>query len=64
MTRSLRTCGNGGFCSYTGWYWSQSLGTHRAFVTDPARTVVLRYARRTVVVSPGDPEAFTHALQS
>ncbi len=63
MTHSLRTCGNGGFFSHTGWYWSQSLGSHRAFVTDPAQTVVLRYADRTIIVSPDDPEAFAHALQ-
>jgi hypothetical protein len=35
---------------------------YRAFVTDPHRTVVLRYAHRTVVVSPDEPEEFIHNL--
>jgi hypothetical protein len=33
MNKSLRACGNGGGFSFTGWYWSKSLGSYRAFVT-------------------------------
>lgn len=62
MKGCLRTCGNGGVFSFTGWYWSKSLGFHRAFVTDLNRTVVLRFGKRTVMVSPGDPEDFVCAL--
>jgi hypothetical protein len=62
MNKSLRTCGNGGAFSFTGWYWSKSLGFYRAFVTDLNRTVVLRFGNRTVVVSPGDPEDFVAEL--
>lgn len=62
MTTSLRTCGNGGGFSFTGWYWNKSLGPFRAFVTDLNRTVVLRFDKRTVVVSPGDPEDFIAEL--
>jgi hypothetical protein len=62
MRGSLRTFGNGGFFSITGFYWSKTLRTYRAFVTDPRQAVVLRYERRTVVVSPGDPEAFVREL--
>ena len=62
MNKSLRTCGNGGAFSFTGWYWSRSLGFYRAFVTDLNRTVVLRFGTRTVVVSPDDPEAFASDL--
>jgi hypothetical protein len=62
MTKSLRTCGNGGAFSFTGWYWSKSLGFYRAFVTDLNRTVVLRFEKKTVVVSPGEPEDFAEAL--
>ena len=51
-------CGNGGFFSFTGLFYNRQLGFHRAFVTDHIRTVVLRYPRRIVVVSPADPEAF------
>lgn len=62
MNKSLRTCGNGGGFSFTGWYWSKSLGFYRAFVTDLNRTVVLRFEKRTVVVSPGEPEDFVAEL--
>lgn len=62
MCRSIRTCGNGGLFSFTGWYWSKSLRSYRAFVTDLNRTVVLRYERRTFVVSPDDPGDFVLAL--
>jgi hypothetical protein len=62
LNKSLRTCGNGGAFSFTGWYWSKSLGFYRAFVTDLNRTVVLRFEKKTVVVSPGEPEDFAEAL--
>jgi hypothetical protein len=62
MRKSLRTCGNGGFFSITGWYWSKSLGPYRAFVTDLNRTVVLRFKKRTVVISPAPPEEFVAEL--
>ena len=54
--------GNGGFFSCTGFRCNRSLGFHRVFVTDGARTVVLRYPHRIVVVSPADPEAFVRDL--
>jgi len=63
MGRSLRTFGNGGGFSFTGWYWSKSLGFYRAFVTDLNRTVVLRFGNRTVVVSPDDPVEFVNELK-
>jgi hypothetical protein len=59
---SLRVCGNGGMFSFTGWFWSKKLGRFRAYVTDLNRTVVLRYAKRTAVVSPDDPEGFVREL--
>jgi hypothetical protein len=62
MCKSLRTCGNGGFFSFTGFYWSKSLRSYRAYVTDLQRTVVLRYERRTIVVSPDSPEDFVREL--
>lgn len=62
MSGSLRTCGNGGGFSFTGWYWSKRLGVFRAFVTDLNRTVVLRFGKRTVVVSPDAPEDFADEL--
>ena len=62
MNRSLRICGNGGMFSFTGWFWSKSLGRYRAYVTDLNRTVVLRWEKRTAVVSPDDPEGFVREL--
>lgn len=63
MRKSLRAFGNGGGFSITGWYWSKSLGFYHAFVTDLNRTVVLRFGKRTVVVSPHDPEDFANELK-
>jgi hypothetical protein len=62
MRGSIRTCGNGGGFSITGWYWSKRLGAYRAFVTDLNRTVVLVLAKRKVVISPEDPEDFVAML--
>ena len=62
MCRSMRTFGNGGLFSFTGFYHNNPLGVYRAFVTDLRRTVVLHYAKRTVVISPAAPEEFVHDL--
>lgn len=62
MRGSLRTFGNGGFFSFTGWYWNRRLRTYHAFVTDLRRTVVLRYESRTIVLSPENPEKFLRDL--
>ncbi|HEU4929170.1 MAG TPA: PH domain-containing protein [Candidatus Krumholzibacteria bacterium] len=58
MRGSIRLFGNGGLFSFTGLFRSPKLGRYRAYVTDPARAVVLRFADRVVVVSPHDPDAF------
>ena len=62
MRGSLRTFGNGGAFSFTGFYYNKRLGSYRAYVTDPRRTVVLRYANRRVVLSPATPEDFVQYL--
>jgi hypothetical protein len=62
MRRSWRLCGNGGLFSFTGLYRNKTLGNYRAFVTDPRRVVVLRFATRTVVVSPAEPEEFVRQV--
>ena len=58
MRGSLRLCGNGGLFSFTGWYRNRALGNYRAFVTELKNTVVLKFANKTVVVSPENPERF------
>jgi hypothetical protein len=62
MRGSIRLLGNGGLFSFTGWFRNRTLGTYRAFATDLHRTVVLRFASRTIVVSPSAPEAFADAI--
>lgn len=64
MRDSIRVAGNGGFFSYSGRYMSDRLGSFRAFVTDPARAVVLRYADRIVMVSPASPEEFVRDVEA
>ncbi|HXZ52538.1 MAG TPA: PH domain-containing protein [Burkholderiales bacterium] len=64
MTGSMRLFGNGGLFSFTGLFQSRTLGRYRAFVTDPARAVVLRTARRVVIVSPAEPQSFVEAVQA
>jgi hypothetical protein len=62
MRGSIRTCGNGGAFSFTGFYYNKRLRSYRAYVTDPHRAVVLRYAKRRAVLSPGTPEDFVSDL--
>jgi hypothetical protein len=50
--------GNVGFFCLVGRFWSSKLGWYRAFATDRSRAVVLRYADRTIVISPHDPQQF------
>ena len=61
---SIRLFGNGGLYSVTGIFQSRHLGRYRAFVTDPARAVVLKLPKRTVVISPADPAAFLTLVPS
>jgi hypothetical protein len=61
--RSIRIFGNGGLFSVTGLFQNAALGRYRAFLTDPARAVVLHDPSRTVVVSPAHPEAFLEGLR-
>jgi hypothetical protein len=63
MRWSVRLWGNGGFFSFTGFYFNRLLGRYRAWVTDPRRVVVLRFPARTVVISPAEPEEFILDLQ-
>lgn len=62
MAQAWRLLGNGGAYAYTGFYKNGAVGLFRAFVTNPARTVVVRTAPRTYVLSPDDPDAFVRLL--
>jgi Bacterial PH domain len=58
LQRSIRIFGNGGLFSFTGEFWSRRLGRFRALATDPDRAIVLRYPKRTIVITPHDPQHF------
>jgi hypothetical protein len=60
--RSIRTFGNGGFFSFTGYFRNKQLGSYRAFMTDRRRAVVLRFSTSVIVVSPDQPEDFVNTI--
>jgi hypothetical protein len=64
MRDSWRVFGLGGVFAYVGRFSSAALGTYSAYVTDPSRTVVLRYGEpgAVVVVSPDRPAAFVEEV--
>ena len=64
MSRSLRTCGNGGLFSFTGFYWNKQIGHYKAYVNDLNRTVVVRTKKRAAVLSPDDPQAFAAVVNA
>jgi hypothetical protein len=62
MRSAIRLMGNGGLYSFSGWFRNRRLGRFRAFVTDPARSVVLVFKDRKVLVTPDRPAEFLRAL--
>lgn len=62
--QNIHTFGNGGLYSFTGFFKNDALGSFRAFVTDPHRTIVLNYPSRTVLVSPDAPDEFARELST
>ncbi len=61
---AVRVFGVGGLFGYYGRYYRSGLGFFTAWVTDRSRTVVLKFAGRTVVISPDDPKAFTDEIRT
>ncbi len=64
MASSIRTFGNGGFFSFSGWFRNKKLGAYRAFATDFKRAVVLRFPDMILVVTPDDPTRFVEQIRS
>jgi transcriptional regulator with XRE-family HTH domain len=64
MMGSIRLLGNGGLFCIIGHYRNGVIGSFRAYVTDPAKSVVLEFGARKIVVSPDDPQAFVETLHS
>jgi len=60
--RSIRTLGNGGFFSFTGYFRNKQLGAYRAFMTDRRRAVVLRFRSGVIVISPDRPDDFVNTI--
>ena len=60
--RSIRTFGNGGFFSFTGYFRNKELGSYRAFMTDRRQAVVLRFSSSITVVSPDRPDDFVNTI--
>ena len=56
--------GNDGLGAYAGRFRSRKLGRFRAYVSDPAWAVVLRWPDRCLVVSPAQPGEFTDAVRA
>ncbi|HEX7116578.1 MAG TPA: PH domain-containing protein [Steroidobacter sp.] len=58
MRGSIGLFNNTGLFSITGVYFNRKLRRYRALATDPSRAVVLRYPKRTIVITPHDPQQF------
>lgn len=58
MRGSIGLFNNTGLFSITGEYFNRKLRRYRALATDPSRAVVLRYPKRTIVITPHDPQQF------
>lgn len=63
ILKSKRIFGNEGVFSMSGYFRSKKLGKYRAFVSQPALAVILRFPEHTVVVSPGIPKAFVEQIE-
>lgn len=64
MQGSLRAFANGGLFAFAGNFHNRDLGAYRAYVTDGMKAVALRFADKTIVVSPDDPEEFMAAVRA
>jgi Bacterial PH domain len=62
---TLRLFGNGGLFAINGWFWNRRIGRFRAYATDPARAVLLRYRDGSkVMVTPHDVQHFVVRVRS
>jgi Bacterial PH domain len=64
MQKSVRVAGNGGLFSFSGIFYSKTLGRYRAFVTDPRSAVVIVMLNRTVVITPENPDSFVDYVRN
>ena len=59
---SIRLFGSGGLFGFFGIFRNKTLGTYRAYGTDPSNAVVIKLQQKTLVVTPHDPVAFVAAV--
>jgi len=64
MHGAWKTIGNDGLGAIAGRFRSQRLGRFRAYLTDPARSVVLRWPDRCVVISPAQTAFFVASARA
>ena len=64
MSKSIRTFGNGGLFAICGFFRNKTLGSYRAFATDPKKSVVLKFPGKVIVVTPDRPEEFVGKIKS
>ncbi len=62
-SKMSRRFGNGGMFCFAGYYKSKKIGPVRVFATDLRRPVVLRFADRSIIVTPDDPVAFVEKIK-
>ncbi|MEY4386037.1 MAG: hypothetical protein RLY20_1320 [Verrucomicrobiota bacterium] len=58
MRWSIRLFGSGGLFGFFGIFRNKTLGTYRAYGTNPKNTVVVELRQLTIVVTPDDPKRF------
>ncbi|MBK5099204.1 MAG: hypothetical protein JJE01_15605, partial [Gemmatimonadetes bacterium] len=58
----IRVFGIGGAFAFAGKFRNATLGSYRAYVTDPSFCVVLDLGSETVVVTPDSPVRFVEAV--
>ncbi len=63
MDKSIRTFGNGGMFSFSGYYRNKKLGSYRAFVTNPQLSIILKFSNRTILITPNNPVDFTNTIK-
>lgn len=63
LHQSRTVLANSGFFGFMGWFRHAEAGGFRAWVTDPARTLLLRFDDQAIAISPGSTAAFIAALQ-
>lgn len=60
---SVRVFGNGGFFSFSGWFWKPGLGRFKAYAMDLGPGLLLRWDHRAAALTPVDTQAMAAALR-